>query len=127
MSHIPMGFGDLTIHGPSDTWALYSSFKEVDFEKIKQISPLKILKQGPPTAFQIIVANGQLETPIEPTELQFEVGDITFVERFIVIPKIAIPLIGLFFLQINDTVLDVRREILTFPSFSMQLKDANNL
>ena len=34
-----------------------------------------------------MVANEQLETPFATAELQFEVGDITFVECFIVITK----------------------------------------
>ena len=34
-------------------------------------------------------------------------------------------LIGLSFLQRKGTVLDVRQEILNFPSFSVQLKDAD--
>ena len=37
--------------------------------------------------------------------------------------NITSPLIGLFFLQRNSTILDMRQGILNFPFFSMQLKN----
>ena len=70
-----------------------------------------------------MVANGQLEAPIAKVELQFEVGDITFREKFIVKTNLTSPLIGLLFLQRNRTILDMRQGILNFPFFSMQLKN----
>ena len=56
-------------------------------------------------------------------ELQFEVGDITFREKFIVKTNLTSPLIGLSFLQRNSTIPDMRQGILNFPFFSMQLKN----
>ena len=70
-----------------------------------------------------MVANGQLEAPIATVELQFEVGDITFREKFIVMTNLTSPLIGLLFLQRNSTILDMRQGILNFPFFSMQLEN----
>ena len=70
-----------------------------------------------------MVANGQLEAPISTVELQFEVVDITFRERFIVMTNLTSPLIGLLILQRNSTILDMRQGILNFPFFSMQLKN----
>ena len=70
-----------------------------------------------------MVANGQLEAPIATVELQFEVGDITFREKFIGMTNLTSPLIGLLFLQRNSTILDMRQGILNFPFFSMQLKN----
>ena len=72
-----------------------------------------------------MVANGQLETPKSTVELKFEVGDIDFHEIFIVMEKLTSPLNGLSFLQRNNTILDMRRGILNFPFFSMQLKTAD--
>ena len=72
-----------------------------------------------------MVANGQLEAPIGSVELQFEAGDITFREKFIVMTNLTSPLIGLLFLQRNSTILDMRQGILNFPFFSMQLKNEN--
>ena len=73
-----------------------------------------------------MVANGQLEAPIATVELQFEVGDITFREKFLVMTNLTMsqcPLIGLLFLQRNSTILDMRQGILNFPFFSMLLKN----
>ena len=70
-----------------------------------------------------MVANGQLEAPIEKLEMQFEIGDITFGEKFIVMTNLTSPLIGLLFLQRNSTILDMRQGILNVPFFSMQLKN----
>ena len=64
-----------------------------------------------------MVANGQLETPIATTEMQFEVGDIATVERFIVSASVANPLMRLLFLQNNSTVMDMRQSFLKLPVF----------
>ena len=72
-----------------------------------------------------MVANGQLETPKSTVELKFEVGDIEFHEIFIVMEKLTSPLIGLSFLQRNNTILDMRQGVLNFPFFSVQLKTAD--
>ena len=86
-------------------------------------APHTIIKEGHPPEFQIMVANGQLEAPIATVELQFEIGDITFREKFIVMTNFTSPLIGLLLLQRNSTKLDMRQGILNFPLFSMQLKN----
>ena len=121
--YFPMDFGELNIDGLIDTGALSSAISEADLRKIRLLAPHTILNEGPPPDFQIMVANGQLEAPIATVELQFEVGDITFRERFIVITNLTSPLIGLLFLQRNSTILDMRQGILNFPFFSMQLKN----
>ena len=70
-----------------------------------------------------MVANGQLEAPIVTVELQFEVGDITFREIYIVTTNLTSPLIGLLLLQRNSTLIDMRQRILNFSFFSRQLKN----
>ena len=69
-----------------------------------------------------MVVNGQLEAPFATVEMQFEVGDVRFREKFIVMTNPTSPLIGLLSLQRNSTVLDMRHGILNFPFFSLQLK-----
>ena len=123
MLYFPMDFGELNIDGLIDTGALSSAIPEADLRKIRLLAPHTILNEGPPPEFQIMVANGQLEAPIATVELQFEVGDITFREKFIVMTNLTSPLTGLLFLQRNSTILDMRQGILNFPSFSMQLKN----
>ena len=126
MLYFPMDFGELTIDGLIDTGALSSTIPEMDLRKIRLLSPQSVIREGPPPNFQIMVANGQLETPKSTIELKFEVGDIEFHEIFIVMEHLIGPIIGLMFLQRNHTVLDMRQGILNFPYFSMQLKTADN-
>ena len=68
-----------------------------------------------------MVANGQLEAPIATVELEFEVGDITFRDKYIVLTNLTSPLIDLLTLQRNSTTLDMRHGILNFPFFSIKL------
>ena len=126
MLYFPMDFGELTIDGLIDTGAHSSAIPEADLRKIRLLAPQSIIKEGPAPTFQIMVANGQLETPKSTVELKFEVGDIEFHEIFIVMEKLTGPIIGLMFLQRNHTVLDMRQGILNFPYFSMQLKTADH-
>ena len=126
MLYFPMDFGELTIDGLIDTGALSSAIPEMDPRKIRLLSPQSVIREGPPPNFQIMVANGQLETPKSTVELKFEVGDIEFHEIFIVMENLTGPIIGLMFLQGNHTVLDMRQGILNFPFFSMQLKTADH-
>ena len=126
MLYFPMDFGELTIDGLIDTGAHSSAIPEADVRKIRLLAPQSIVKEGPAPTFQIMVANGQLETPKSTVELKFEVGDIEFHEIFIVMEKLTGPIIGLMFLQRNHTVLDMRQGILNFPYFSMQLKTADH-
>ena len=123
MLYFPMDFGELNMEELIDTGALSSTIPETDLRKNRFLAPHTILNEGPPTVFQIMVANGQLEAPIATIELQFEVGDITFREKFIVMTNLTSPLIGLLFLQRNSTILDMRQGILKFPFFSIQLKN----
>ena len=123
MLYFRMDFGELNIDGLIDKGALSSAIPEADLRKIRFLAPHTILNEGPPPEFQIMVANGQLEAPIATVELQFEVGDVTFREKLIVMTNLTSPLIGLLFLQRNSTILDMRQGILNFPAFSMQLKN----
>ena len=118
MLYFPMDFGELNIDGLIDTGALSGAIPEV-----RLLAPHTILNEGPPPEFQIMVANGQLDAPIATVELQFEVGDITFREKFIVMTNLTSLLIGLLVQQRNSTILDMRQGILNFPFFSMELKN----
>ena len=126
MLYFPIDFGELTLDGLIDTGAHSSAIPEADLRKIRLLAPQSIVKEGPASSFQVMVANGDLETPKSTVELKFEVGDIEFHEIFIVMEKLSSPIIGLMFLQRNHTVLDMRQGILNFPFFSMQLKRADH-
>ena len=99
MLYSPMDFGELTLDGLIDTGAHSSAIPEADLRKIRLLAPQSIVKEGPDPSFQIMVANGDLETPKSTVELKFEVGDIEFHEIFIVMEKLSSPIIGLMFLQ----------------------------
>ena len=60
--YFPMDFGELTLDGLKDTGAHSSAIPEADPRKIRVLAPQSILKEGPAPSFQILVANGDLET-----------------------------------------------------------------
>ena len=82
--YFPLDSGELTIDGLIDTGALSSALPEMDLRKIRLLSPQSVIREGPPPNFQIMVANGQLETLKCIIELKFKVGVIEFHEIFIV-------------------------------------------
>ena len=126
MYYFPMDFEKLTLDGLIDTGALTSAISEQDLNKIKLLAPEAISDTGPAPNFQIMVANGQLETPIGTVCLTFEVADFMFKENFIVMKALPNPLIGICFLKRNNAIFDIRQGVLTFPHLSMQLKPEHN-
>ena len=126
MLYFSMDFGELTLDGLVDTGVFSSAIPEADLRKIRLLAPQSIVKEGPAPNFQISVSNGQLETPKSTVDLKFRVGDIEVHEIFIVMEKLTGPLIGLSFLQRNNTILDMRQGVLNFPFFLMQLKTADH-
>ena len=121
----PNGLCGFDHRRPYRHWGIIQCNNRNGPPKIRLLFPIRY-PGGPPPHFQIMVANGQLETPKSTSELKFEVGDIEFHETFIVMENLTGPIIGLMFLQQNHTVLDMKQGILNFPFFSMQLKTANH-
>ena len=94
MLYFPIDFGELTLDGPIDTVADSSVKPEADFRKTRLLAPQSIIKEGPVPSFQIMVANGDLETPKSTVvELKFEPGDKKFYEICIVMEKLSSPII----------------------------------
>ena len=127
MYYFPMDFEKLTLDGLIDTGALTSAMSEQELNQIKLLAPEAITDTGPAPNFQMMAANGQLETPIGTVCLTFEVADFMFKENFIVMKVLPNPLIGLCLLKRNNAIFDIRQGILTFPRLSMQLKPEYNL
>ena len=123
MLFFPVEYGELNIDGLIDRGDLSSAIPEGDIRKNRLTAPHAKLKEGPPPDFQIMVANAQLKAPIVTVELQFEVVDTTFREKFIVMTNLTSPLIGLVFLKRNNTILKMRQGLLNFPFSSMQLRN----
>ena len=92
-----MNIGNLTIDVLVDTGALSIAFLEADLKGINQMVHHTIPKEVPTTKFQTIVAEKQLETPNATTSMQFKMGDIKFLERFIVMVDLVNFLTRLFF------------------------------
>ena len=97
MLYFPMDFGELTIDGLIDTGALSNALSEADLRKIRLLATLSLVKEGLAPTFQIMVANGQLETPKSTVERKFEGRDIEFHEIFIVMDKLTGSIISLTF------------------------------
>ena len=76
MLYFPMDFGELSIDGLVDTGAYSSAIPEADLRKIRLLAQQSVIREGPAPNFQIMVANGQLETPKATVEPQFEEGYI---------------------------------------------------
>ena len=70
-----------------------SAIPEADLRKKRLLAPQFIIKEGPAPLFQITVANGDLESPKSTVELMFQMRDIEFHERSIVMEKISSPII----------------------------------
>ena len=121
-----MKFGELTLDDLVDTGDISRAIPEADLRKILLLAAQSIVNDGPAPIFRIMLANGQLESPKSAVELKFEVGDIEFHEKFIVIEKLTSTLVSFSFLQRNFTMLDMRQSVLNFPFSSMQLQTADH-
>ena len=97
-----MDFGELTIDGLIDTGALSSAIPEMDFRKIRLLSPQCVIRENPRT-FKSCSQMGNKKF-LSTIKVRFEVGDIEFHEPFIVMENLTGPIIGLMFLQRNHTV-----------------------
>ena len=76
-----MHFREMNIECLIDTGDFSSDNPEANLSKNQFLASRTKLSEDPSTEFQILVAIGQLESPIAAVELQFEVGDSTFREK----------------------------------------------
>ena len=127
MLYVPLEFeNNLTVDAPVDLGAFVSAIGQDDLDTIKQKAPNKILKLDDPPNSQIQVANGQLEKPLSSAALNFEIGDNTFAEHFVVMKKLTGPKIGRLFLRNNHVVIDTTHGLKHFPQLTMQVKTASS-
>ena len=115
---------NLTVDALVDSGASLSAIAKNDLDTIKEKAPNNILKIGNPPTFRIQVANGQLEKPLAPATLEFEIGDNTFAEHFVVVSKLRGPIIRLHFMRNNSVVIDTWHGVIHFPHLTMQVKAA---
>ena len=115
MLFAPMDFQHFSIDALIDSGALVNCMPEREFQKLKNMSPNNILQETDPPPFKLQVANGDSECPTKTIQVQFEIGDWTFKETFIVANKITGPILGLSFLKNNSAILDASQGLLHFP------------
>ena len=89
------------------------------------MSPNNILQEADPPPFKLQVANGDIETPIKTIQVEFEIGDWTFQETFIVASKITGPILGLTSLK-NSAILDASQGLLHFPLLTCAINPASD-
>ena len=126
MLFAPMDFNNLSVDALVDSGALVNCLPESELQKIKSVSPDNILKEMDPPAFKLQVANSDIETPTKTVQLQFELGDWTFKETFIVATKMTGPILGLTFLKNNSAILDVSQALLHFPHLTYAITAEDN-
>ena len=103
-----MDLGELTLNDLVNTGFLSSAIPDADLRKFRLLSPQSIIKVDPAPSFQKLVANGELENPKSDVELKIEVGDIEFHEIFKIRERLTNGLIGLSFLQRDNSIIDMR-------------------
>ena len=126
MLFAPMDFNNLSVDALVDSGALVNCLPESEYQKIKSVSPDNILKEMDPPAFKLQVANDNIETPTKTVQLQFELGDWTFKETFIVATKMTGPILGLTILKNNSAILDVSQALLHFPHLTYAIAADDN-
>ena len=90
------------------------------------MSPNNILQEADPPPFKLQVANGDIETPIKTIQVQFEIGDWTFKETFIVANKITGLILGLTFLKNNSAILDASQGLVHFNHLTYAINPASD-
>ena len=127
MLYVPVDFeNNLTVDALVDSRTFVSAIAQDDLDTIKQKAPNNILKIDDPPIFQIQPANGQLEKPLSTATIEFEIGDNTFAEHFVVMKKLTEPIIGLHFMRNNSAVIDTTHVLIHFSHLTMQVKRASS-
>ena len=115
MLFAPMDFQHFSIDALIASGALVNCMPESVFQKLKIMSPINILQEADPPPFILQVANGDIESPTNTIQVQFEIGDWTFKKTFIVANRITGAILGFSFLKNNSTILDASQGLLHFP------------
>ena len=117
---------ELTVDALVHSGSYVKAIAQNDLYTIKQESLSNILKFDNPAIFQTRVVKGQLEKPLETTTLEFEIGDNTSADYFVVLKKLTGPIIGLQFMRNNSVVTDTTHGLIHFPHLTMQDKSASS-
>ena len=121
-----MDFQNLMLDALIDSGSLVGCISEADYRKIHQMSPKDIVKEMEPPPFELQVANGDIEAPTKTIIIQFECGDWSFKETFIVAQRLTGPILGLTFLKNNSAIQDVSQGLLHFPHLTYSIPTVEN-
>ena len=127
MLYVPLDFKNgLKLDTLVDSGAYVSAIVQKEMDRIKQQSPLNILKIDDPPNLQIQVANCQLEKPTATTTLKLDIGDHIFAKHFVLMDNLTGPIIGLHFMRNNSVVIDTTHSLIHFPHPTMQVKSVSS-
>ena len=115
MLFAPMDFQHFSPDALINSGAPVNCMPENKYQKLKNMGLNIILQEADPPPFKLQVANGGIETQIKTIQEQFEIGDWTFKETFIVASKIAGAILSLNFLKNNSAILDASRTLTLLP------------
>ena len=128
MLYVPLDFDNgLTREVRVDLGPYATSIVPKELYIIKQQAPSNSLKIDDTPEFQIPEAKGQLEKPIVTATLDFDVGDHTLAEDFVVMKNLTGPIIELHFTRHNSVVFDTTHGLIPMPHLTMQVKSATSV
>ena len=123
--YVPLDFENgLAIVAFVDSGAYVIEIAQSELDRIKQKTPANIFKIDDPPNYQIQLANGQLEKPMATTALNFDNGDHTSAEAFVVLKNLTGLFMGSNFMGHNSVVIDTTHGLIHFPHLTMQVKSA---
>ena len=125
MLYVPLHFGNnLTVDALLDLGAYVTAISQNNLDTIKRKASCDIFKINDPPNFQTQVVIGHLEKPLATVTLQFEIGDYTFAEHFVVRKKLTGPITGFHSMRNNSVVIDTTLGLIHFSHLTTQVKTA---
>ena len=110
-----------------DTGAFSSAIAPCVVENIKSNFPqsVNICKNSPSSVVK--VANGETVRTLGAVELTFRLGCRNFTEKFLLLPKMNRPILGLPFYEKYNMSIDVKNRKLHAPDFTFQLNEITSI
>ena len=113
--------GPLTLPVLIDTGAFTSALSIDVFKQIELQSPSSIRNKISKPDFEVCVASNDPVDVLFCCEIEFDLPVGSFIENFLVLPKMKDILLGISFCTKNNLVIDFQNRLLKFPDFTLQL------
>ena len=120
---VPLTFKSLSLKFLVDSGAFSSALTPSMLEKIKSSAPqsIKYLDTNP---FPVVkVANATHAKTLGQVEITFTLANQVFTEKFLLLPKMNNPVLGLPFYKNNRNLIDVASQKLHLPEISLQISE----